>query len=318
MILSLLLLFAGFILLIKGADFMVKGAASLARKFNISELAIGLTIVAFGTSAPELVVSVVSSLDGYNEVVYGNVIGSNIFNLYLILGICGLIYPLTVQRQTVWREIPYSLLAVLVLFFLLNDGLFWGNEDILSRIDAFILTVFFLTFLTYIFFNLKNEATAVQPGAKTYKGYIMLLMIAGGLAGLVIGGKMVVDNAITIARTFDLSEKLIGLTIIAAGTSLPELATSAVAAYRRSSDIAIGNIIGSNIFNIFFILAVSGFISPMPYDDLLNMDLYILMLGTVLLFLAMFSGKGIKLERWEAAILLAGYFAYIYYLIMRE
>lgn len=317
MLLTVLLLLLGFVLLIKGADFLVKGASSLARKFNVSELVIGLTIVAFGTSAPELVVSIVSSTKGLNEVVYGNVIGSNIFNLFFILGVSGIIYPIVVQQSTIRKEIPYSLLAILILYVLVNDELLWGKENYFSFVDAIILLSFFLLFLIYIFHNLKQEPTNAATIAKSYSLGVMLLMIVGGLAGLVLGGQMVVDNAVAIARSFNLSDKLIGLTIIAAGTSLPELATSAVAAFRKNSDIAIGNVVGSNIFNILFVLAVSGLISPMDYNTNLNVDLYVLIAGTVLLFI-LFLGKSRKLTRGEAVILLFGYFVYLAFLIWRQ
>lgn len=324
MTITILLLLVGFILLIKGADFMVKGASSLAQKFKVSELVIGLTIVAFGTSAPELIVSIVSSNKGLNEVVFGNVIGSNIFNLYLILGISGLIYPIIVEKSTIRKEIPFSLFAALLLLILINDQFLWGTEDIFSRLDALLLIVFFIFFLVYVFLNQKKEAEGIATPSsnpskpeKNHSTIILILMIVGGLAGLVFGGQLVVDNAIVIARSFNLSDKLIGLTIIAAGTSLPELATSAVAAFKKNSDIAIGNIIGSNIFNILFILAVSGLIQPMPYDDILNVDLYVLIGGTVLLFI-LFQGKSSKLSRLEAALLFAGYIAYVFYLVWRE
>ena len=317
MYLILILLLAGFVLLIVGADYLVKGASALARRLNVSELTIGLTIVAFGTSAPELVVSVVSSAKGLNEVVYGNVIGSNVFNLFFILGVAGIIYPIIVQRQTIWKEIPYSLFAVIVMFVLLNDSWFWGGESYFSRIDAFILLFFFIAFLVYIYLNLKEETTAPEPEGKSYGLPILIIMIVGGLAGLVFGGRLVVNNATELARMFEVSDKLIGLTIIATGTSLPELATSALAAFKKRSDIAIGNVVGSNIFNIFLILPVSGLISPMSYPSELNTDIYVLVAGTALVFIAMFSGKAKKLERWEALILLLGYIAYVAYLIYR-
>lgn len=317
MYLILLLLIAGFALLILGADYLVKGASALARRVNVSELTIGLTIVAFGTSAPELVVSVVSSTEGLNEVVYGNVIGSNIFNLFFILGVSGIIYPIIVQKQTIWKEIPYSLLAVVVMFVLLNDSWLWGGENYFSRIDALILLLFFIAFLSYIYLNLKKEVSTPEPEGKSYSLPILIIMIIGGLVGLIFGGRLVVHNATELARMFDVSDKLIGLTIIATGTSLPELATSALAAFKKRSDIAIGNVVGSNIFNIFLILSVSGFISPMNYPSELNTDMYVLVAGTALVFIAMFSGKAKKLERWEALILLLGYIAYVAFLIYR-
>lgn len=318
MVLTALLLFLGFALLIKGADYLVKGASALARKFNVSELVIGLTIVALGTSAPELVVSIVSSTKGLNEVVYGNVIGSNIFNLFLILGVSAVIFPIVVQRSTIKVEIPYSLLAVLLVFLLVNDELLWDSKNYFSRTDAIILLAFFSIFMYYIFKNMKNETTqsSVDNKPKQAMG-VLILMIIGGLLGLVFGGQMVVDNAVVIARSFSLSDKLIGLTIIAAGTSLPELATSAVAAYRKNSDISIGNVVGSNIFNLLFVLGISGVISPMDYNPNLNVDIYVLIAGTVLLFV-LFLGKTSKLTRGEALLLLLGYIAYVAYLIWRE
>jgi len=317
MVLTVLLLFLGFALLIKGADYLVKGASSLARKFDVSELVIGLTIVAFGTSAPELVVSVVSSTKGLNEVVYGNVIGSNIFNTFLILGVSAVIYPIVVQRSTIKVEIPYSLLAIVAVFILVNDDLLWGNENYFSRLDAFILLIFFCIFMFYVFKNMKRDPEAAVVQKKDYPISVMIIMIVGGLLGLVFGGQLVVDNAVVIARSFNLSDKLIGLTIIAAGTSLPELATSAVAAFRKNSDISIGNVVGSNIFNLLFVLSVSGIISPMDYDPSLNIDIYVFMGGTILLFV-LFLGKTSKLTRGEALILLLGYIAYVAFLIWRE
>lgn len=318
MLVTILLLFLGFALLIKGADYLVKGASALARKFNVSELVIGLTIVALGTSAPELVVSIVSSSKGLNEVVYGNVIGSNIFNIYLILGVSAIIYPIVVQRSTIRIEIPYSLLAIVLLFILVNDDLLWGNENYFGRIDAFILLAFFSVFLYYVFKNMKRDPEAAAVVEKQpLSMWVTIAMIVGGMLGLVFGGQLVVDNAVVIARNFNLSDKLIGLTIIAAGTSLPELATSAVAAFRKNSDISIGNVVGSNIFNILFVLAISGVISPMEYNANLNVDIYVLMGGTILLFV-LFLGKTSKLTRGEALILLLGYVAYVAYLIWRE
>ena len=316
------LLLLGFLLLIKGADFLVKGASALAKRFNVSDLVIGLTIVAFGTSAPELIVSVVSSTKGLNGVVFGNVIGSNIFNLYLILGVAGIIYPIVVEKSIIKKEIPFSLLATIMLLILTNDEVLWGKENLFGLLDALLLLAFFIAFLAYVFINQKKEAK-LSPQAeapttgKEYSIWAMMLMIVGGLAGLVFGGQLVVANAVEIARSFNLSEKLIGLTIVAAGTSLPELATSAVAAFKKNSDIAIGNVVGSNIFNILFILAVSGLLQPMPYDTQLNIDIYVLIAGTVLLFI-LFLGKSRKLTRGEAAILLAGYIVYLIYLIWRN
>ncbi|QHT71336.1 calcium/sodium antiporter [Rhodocytophaga rosea] len=320
MITQILLLLVGFAVLIFGADFLVSGASSLAKRFNISELAIGLTVVAFGTSTPELIVSGIASVQGHNEVAFGNVIGSNVFNLFFILGVAGIVYPIVVQSNTVWKEIPYSLLAALVLYVLVNDvALFGKSEDVLTFWDGIILLVFFIAFLAYVMANMKQEITeGEQDSIKVYGPVKTTLMIIGGLAALIAGGKFVVDSSIAIAQGFGISEKIIGLTIVAAGTSLPELATSTVAAFKKRSDIAIGNVVGSNIFNIFFILSVCSLITPIPYNKAMNFDIYVLSIGTGLLFVTMFSGRLRKIDRWEAILLLIGYIAYVWYLISQE
>lgn len=317
MIVQFVWLIAGFTILIFGADFLVSGSSSIAKKMGISNLAIGLTVVAFGTSMPELLVSVQSSLKGYNDAAFGNVIGSNNFNLLFILGIAGLIYPLVVQRNTIKYEVPLSLLAAGVLFLLVNDKMILGNEgNFLSRIDSLILLLFFGGFLLYIYRSMKTTSDYEEDNSiKIYKTPIALLMTFGGLIGLVYGADKVVENAVAIATTFGLSEKLIGLTILAAGTSLPELATSCVAAYKKNTDIAIGNVIGSNIFNIFFILGVTGMINPLEYKEVMNFDLNVLMSSTVLLMIFMFTLNTRKLDRWEAALMLIGYIVYTVVLV---
>jgi len=317
MVVSILLLLIGLVLLVKGADWLVDGASVLAKKRNVSDLAIGLTIVAFGTSAPELVVNAVAASGNYLDIVFGNVIGSNNFNLFIILGISGLIIPLSVQSSTVWKEIPFSFFAAIILFLLANAYLFSGNP-LLSRWDGVILLVCFVAFLYYVATQLKSDPEAEQVEAKDYSTLKIWTLILVGLIGLVGGGKLVVDNAVSMAQTLGVSEKIIGLTIVAAGTSLPELATSVVAAMRKNTDIAIGNIVGSNIFNLFLILGVSSLIRPLAYNISFNTDLYILGAGTIFLFLAMFTGKRQKLDRWEALILLTSYLLYTGYLIGLE
>jgi cation:H+ antiporter len=322
MVLPIVLLLVGFGILIKGADFLVGGASSLAKKYGISNLAIGLTVVAFGTSMPELIVSVIASLGGKNDAAFGNVIGSNNFNLLFILGICGLIYPLVVQRNTVKYEVPLSLLAAIVLFVIVNDVMLWGaTENSMSRFDAFGLLLFFGLFMFYIYRTMKNTGDAGSDEGDQIKIYTPLVatgLVTLGLVMLIGGGKLVVDNAVEIAKSFGLSEKLIGLTILAIGTSLPELATSAVAAYRRNTDIAIGNVIGSNIFNIFFILGIAGTIRETPFNAAMNFDLYVLMGSTVVLMIFMFTLNTRKLDRWEAALMLMGYIAYTAFLVGME
>jgi len=312
-----IILIIGFVLLIKGADFLVDGASALARKYNISDLAIGLTIVAFGTSAPELVVNSFAAYHHHHDIVFGNIIGSNNFNLFIILGLAGLISPLVVQSSTVWKEIPLSLAAVFILFIMTND-FFTGNDTLLSRFDGGILLIFFAFFLYYVYKQLGVDKSAEEKHKTDLTVIKISIYILFGLAGLVIGGRMIVNSSITIATILGVSEKIIGLTIVAAGTSLPELATSVVAAIKKNNDIAVGNIIGSNIFNIFFILGVSSLIQPVRYNIDFNKDMFILAAGTIILFITMFTGKKKKLDRWEAFLLFLIYSGYTYYLIQLE
>ena len=321
MLIPILLLIAGLTVLIFGANYMVEGASALAKKFNISNLAIGLTVVAFGTSAPELVVNTFAAVQGHQDIVFGNVLGSNNFNLFIILGITGLITPLAVQSSTAWKEIPISFLAILVLFILVNDVLIFSSESsVLGRIDGAILLIFFGLFLFYVYKQLKNDPTETGelirvPDLSNLK---MGIYILAGLGGLIYGGHLVVNNAIEIAESYGISQKIIGLTVVAAGTSLPELATSVVAAIKKNADIAVGNIIGSNIFNIFLILGVSSLLKPIGFDPNFNMDLYVLAGGTIFLILAMFTIKKKMLDRWESLILLLFYLGYTTYLVVQE
>jgi cation:H+ antiporter len=316
MIVSSVLIIIGFTSLIFGANWLVDGASSLAKKNNISDLVIGLTIVAFGTSAPELVVNSVASFNGLSDIVFGNIIGSNNFNLFIILGIAGLIYPITVQSSTAWREIPISLIATILLFVLANNFFINQNAEI-SRLDGIILLISFLCFLYYVFNQLKQEKAEVIA-YENKSNYKIWRLVIFGIAGLIIGGKLVVDNSIDIATKLGVSQKIIGLTIIAAGTSLPELVTSIVAALKKNSDIAIGNVIGSNIFNILLILSITSFVNPIKYNPNFNQDLFILIGGTVFLIIAMFTGKRKKLDRWEALFLLSFYLTYTFYLVSNE
>ena len=315
MLLSFLLLILGLALLLKGGDWLVSGASTLARRYHVSELAIGLTIVAFGTSAPELVVNVLASAEGHADIAFGNVIGSNNFNLFIILGLSALIAPVTVSAGTVWKEIPLSLVAAMALLLLANDQLYGEGPMILSRIDGMILLLFFGLFLFYIYRNMKTDTYKEEPDGKPSPLVKTIILIVAGLAGLILGGRLVVDSAVEIARFFHLSEKIIGLTIVAAGTSLPELVTSLVAIRKKSNDIAVGNILGSNIFNIFLILGISSTIKPMPFSTVFNTDITILIAGTVALFVTMFTGIRKQLDRWEAALLILAYAGYMVFLI---
>ena len=319
MIQSITLLIIGFVLLIKGADLLVNGASSLAKRYNVSELVIGLTIVAFGTSAPELIVNIVASAHHYDEVVFGNIIGSNIFNLLMILGIAGVIYPVTVQVKTIWNEIPYSLFSAIILLVLVNDTFLWRSySNMFSRLDGIILLFFFGLFLFYVFYSLKSEKKIELTETKILSLHLTILYIVLGLGVIIFGGRFVVNNAVEIAKKLYISEKLIGLTIVSIGTSLPELATSAVAAFKKKSDLAIGNVIGSNIFNVLLILGISGIISPLRYNSAFSADILVLIFVTLFLFVAMFTGVRKKLDRWEAAILLLFFIGYMSYLIYRK
>lgn len=318
MFLNLLLLLAGFVILIKGADFMVSGASSLAKKMKVSTLVIGLTVVAFGTSAPELTVNVINSINDRNEAIFGNIIGSNIFNLLFILGVTGIIYPLVVQKKSIKYEVPLSLIAILILWGLVNDHYLNGSgTNYLSRIDAVILLTGFLLFMFYIYRTMKDPGNDEEP-IKLYRTPVAIGMIILGVGMLVSGGYLVTENAVAIATIFGLSEKLIGLTILAVGTSLPELATSVVAAYKRSTDIAIGNVIGSNIFNVFFITGINGLIKPISYPSILNEDIFVLGVSTIVLLIFMFTLGRNKVDRWEAIIFISLYIAYTCYLIIRN
>ncbi|MCP4458429.1 MAG: calcium/sodium antiporter, partial [Cytophagales bacterium] len=406
----ILLVSVGFILLIKGADFLVNGASSFAKRFHISDLAIGLTVVAMGTSAPELVVNIISGAEGtLDDVVFGNIIGSNIFNLFLILGIASVIYPLTVESNALWKEIPYSFFVTIIFFLLVNDvwihgrdfednvnlsdtavsfespnimydnsdglgkfesqnfvqieGTFDSNNDgvgdndgffeldsvLAGRItfinpnqepiivtqdmnssvtitsvrgdtldfkDAIILFVMFAIFLTYIFMNLKRHPEEIDgEDIVIFSSSKTAIMVVLGIAGLVFGGQMIIDNAVKLAEGWGMSRKLIGLTILAAGTSLPELATSAVAAFQKKSDLAVGNIIGSNVFNLLLVIGSTVLVNgPLTFNSALNVDIGFVGLGTVLLFIFMFTLNKYKLDRSEGFVYLMFFVLYNCYI----
>lgn len=324
MFLDTVFIIIGLAVLIAGAEGLVRGASSLARRLNVSPLVIGLTVVSFGTSAPELTVNLLAAFRGAPDLAVGNVVGSNIGNILLILGICALIVPLKVKSSTVWKEIPFALLGVLLLFIMGNDRLFDGvGFNALTRTDGIALLALMVIFMYYVFGLAKRGQTkAAATGTdeqemKNYATPISLLLMIGGLAGLVLGGQLLVSGATSIAEAAGLSEALIGLTIVAIGTSLPELATSVVAAVRKQADIAIGNIVGSNIFNIFFILGMTSTIIPLPISPELNVDIMMSIGVTILLMLFMFVWKRQRLMRYEGMIFLTIYAAYLVYLINR-
>lgn len=314
---TFLLLIAGFALLTLGGSLLVDGAASIARRYGISDIVIGLTVVAFGTSAPELVVNIVSAIKGTTDIAIGNVLGSNISNILLILGLSALMRQLPVQENTIRVDIPLSLLAALVLFPLgasfLSLPLDGDDPSSLGRIDGIILLFFFALFLRYTFRVARVGAGEGAP-ARCYGVPLSILMLVAGLAALVGGGKVLVDAAVAIARHLGVTERVIGLTIVAVGTSLPEMATSMVAAYKRNADIAVGNIVGSNIFNILLVLGASAVIRPLPVSNGTVVDLSATVLCSLLL-LALVRRAGDQLiGRRDGAVLVACYLGYITYL----
>ena len=316
-----ILFVVGFVLLIKGADWLVSGSASVAKKYNISDLVIGLTIVSMGTSMPELIVNILASTSGASEIAIGNVVGSNIANILLILGVAAFIYPLTIKDSTVMSQIPFSIIAILLVAFAANAPIF--NPDyslMISRLDGVVFILFFALFMVYII-KLAREGRAdmieeapdkVLPMGKS------ILFVLLGMVGLFLGGKWVVDGAIKIAEQFGLSQNLIGLTIVAIGTSLPELVTSAMAAYRKNTDIAVANVIGSNIFNLLWVLGISAMISPMKYDPVVNADIIVLLVATCLIIFSLMTGRAKnQIGKPTGIFFLACYIAYTAFLIYR-
>lgn len=324
MLVDILLFLLGIVLIIAGANYLTEGASTLARRMGLSPLVVGLTIVAFGTSAPELIVSLMSALKGNADIAMGNVIGSNIFNILAIGGVTAVVAPITITKSTIRREIPLMLLSFLVLFFLSYDTIFAGTagttENILSRGEGLTLLGFFLIFITYTFAIAKDapdDPHADHTPIRTYPLWLLILFIVGGLVALVYGGDLFVSSASSIARTFGMSESFIGLTIVAAGTSLPELATSVAAALKKQPEIAVGNIVGSNIFNIFLILGVSSTITPIRIGGVTALDFLVMIAAGLMLcsFAVLFGQRIIK--RGEGAILALGFIAYTVYLIMQ-
>lgn len=320
---SIILLLVGFVLLVKGADFFVDGASNIARFFKVSSLIIGLTVVAFGTSLPEAAVSISSSLSGVDGVSFGNIIGSNIFNTALILGISALVIPQIVHRDLIKRDIPINILAV---FLLIPFYFLFSQQDtfIINRFEGVLLLLMLAGFMYLMFLDIRHVESLdplKQKELKEIKAPTMTLKIASlvtliGMAGIVFGGILVTNAASDIAIRLGMSEWLVGLTIVSVGTSLPELVTSVVAAYKKESDIAFGNIVGSNIFNILFILGMTATISPISIDAVSIIDISILLAITVFLFVIVFFKK--RLNRLPGAILLLSYFAYMAYIILRD
>lgn len=320
MVLSFVLLIVGFILLVKGADFFVDGSSSIAKFLKIPSIVIGLTIVAFGTSAPEAAVSIIAGINGSNDIAVGNVIGSNMFNLLVVLGVSAAIKPVNIDGQIIKKEFPFMLLATLAFLLVSFDAALGnGTDNVISRNEAFILLILMAIFLYSVITSAlrtrKENASALEEDKPKYGIVKSIIFTVGGLAGIIIGGQLVVDSASDIAISFGMSETLVGLTIVAVGTSLPELVTSIVAAKKGESDIAIGNVVGSNVFNILFVLAASAAITPMNINGQSLVDLVILMAVTALTYVFCVTQK--KVNRPEGVILVLMYIGYMTYAIIR-
>lgn len=315
-----ILLIVGLITLIKGADFLIDGSSSLAKKLGISTLVIGLTVVAFGTSMPELVVNVFASLAGNGDIAFGNIIGSNMSNILLILGVCALITQMKIQDSTIWKEIPLAFIGVLVLFIFSNMMLL-DNIDIkfLTRSEGLILIIFFLIFLSYVYSMAKSSKVKKEDDLKikSLSDLRTGLYILGGLVALYFGGQWTVNSATTIARSLGISEFLIASTIIAVGTSLPELVTSIKAALKNNVDLAIGNVVGSNIFNVLWILGITAVINPIMFPEFIVFDLIMLLVATGALFAFIFVGKRYYLTKLEGIAFLLLYLIYLVIIILR-
>jgi len=315
---DILTLIGGLVLILIGANALTDGASAVAKRFRISNLVIGLTIVAFGTSAPELTVSVVSAIKGSADIAIGNVVGSNIFNILMIVGCTAAIVPITITKGTLTREIPLCILASVVLAICASDVLLKsGDMNVISRSEGLLLLCFFAIFLGYTFAIAKNggdsdDGTQIK-GMPVWRS---ALYIIGGLAGLVYGGQLFVDGASGIARGLGVSESVIGLTLVAGGTSLPELATSVVAALKKNPEMAIGNVIGSNLFNIFFVLGCSATITPLTIQGITSIDFSVLIGSSILLYIFGLIIKKRTITRWEGIAMMTCYVGYTVYLIM--
>ncbi len=327
--LDILLLIVGLILILIGANYLIDGASAVAKRWGLSEFVIGMTIVGIGTSAPEMVVSFISAIKGNADIAVGNIVGSNIFNILMILGVSAIIYPLSLTGNNLKKDIPFCLLAVITLIFATSDILFDGAADnILSRTDGLFLLSLYAVFMAYTIFSAKSgspselesgatvgENVETEKNVKVKPLWLSAIMIVGGLAGLVFGGEMFVKSATAIAKMLNVSDAVIAVTILAGGSSLPELASCVVAAYKKNAELALGNVIGSNVANIFMILGGSAVIHPLKMDNITSVDLGVLLISTLLLFVTAFTFKKRQLDRYEGFIFIAIYIGYVIWLI---
>ena len=318
---AVVLIILGFVALVKGADYLVDGASAIAKRFGISDLVIGLTVVAFGTSMPEFVVNMVSVAEGSTDLALTNILGSNIINTFVILGLTALVYPIASQKRSRDFDIPMSIIAGLfVLVFVAVQLPFGEDGKGVGRIGGVILLLLFCYFLYNTFRHAKDHPSEVpsDEGQSTKEISIRraLCLILGGLVGLVVGGELIVKSAVDLATRMGVSEAIIGLTIVALGTSLPELATSVIAAAKHNSDIALGNVFGSNIFNVFFVLATSATVRPLPAYDGIELDALMAALGSIIVWLAVKTNHERKVQRWAGALLLIVYGGYLTYRLL--
>mgnify|MGYP000140339143 CR=1 FL=1 len=325
---DIFLLILGLALILGGANFLTDGSAALAQRFRVPEFIVGLTIVAVGTSTPELVVSVLSAAAGNSDVAIGNIVGSNIFNVFLILGVCALIAPLPLTGGNIRRDLPFLTAVSVLLLLLTSDRLLGlGEVDAIGRIDGIVMLLLYIALIRYTIRTerrtaaLATQATQTTQTTQTEKPqrskslWLIVVMIGGGLAGLVFGGELFLDSATAIARALGVSESVIAITLVAGGTSLPELASSVVSLLKGKSEMALGNVIGSNIANILLILGLSATIHPLTLGGITRIDLLTVLLSSVLLFVTAFTFRRKAVDRWEGAIFLVIYALYIGYLV---
>lgn len=312
---AVILIVLGFVALVKGADWLVDGASAIAKQFGISDLVIGLTVVAFGTSMPEFVVNMISVAEGTTDLAITNILGSNIINTFVILGLTALVYPIASQKRSRDFDIPMSIIAgVLVLMFVSIQIPFGEEARGIGRIGGVVLLLLFCYFLYNTFRQAKDHPEEAEADAvKDIPVRRAIALIIGGLVGLVVGGELIVKSAVDLAMRMGVSEAIIGLTIVALGTSLPELATSVIAATKHNSDIALGNVFGSNIFNVFFVLATSATMRPLPAYDGIELDAVMVALGSIIVWMAVKTDRKRKIQRWAGALLLLVYAAYLTY-----
>lgn len=319
---TILLMLVGLALLLAGANYLTEGSSAVAKRFGISEFVIGLTIVAIGTSAPELVVSFISTMEGKTDMAIGNVIGSNLFNILMILGVTALIRPIRIEHNTLSRDIPFGLLAAIVLAICGLDIWLCGESGSITRSEGLLLLCFFVVFMAYSFATAKRdeapeENVPAQENSKKCSIWIELLMIVGGLAGLIYGGDLFLEYAVIFARDMGMSEAVIAVTLMAGGTSMPELITCVIAAAKNKGQLALGNVIGSNISNIFLILGTCATVSPLRLGEILPLDLIILVAASLIIAVSAFTFRRNELDRAEGVIFILLYIGYVVSLLMR-